>query len=81
MSLRREWVENHGEKPNMGYNLWMSEDSHYTLGHRMGANNSAPSDPEPERRVETGVEPSREELDHIDFLMETLARQLDGRRP
>jgi len=47
----------------------------------MGANNSAPSDPEPERRVETGVEPSREELDHIDFLMETLARQLDGRRP
>jgi len=65
----------------MGYNLWMSEDSHYTLGHRMGTQQSARPDPEPERRVETSFEPSREELDHIDFLMETLAQQLEGRQP
>ncbi len=62
----------------MGYNLWLSEDSHYTLGHRMRTHESGPpaqSDPEP--RTDTPSMPSRDEMDHIDFLMETLARKLE----
>ena len=65
----------------MGYNMWLSEDSHYTLCHRMRRDATtlqAQSDPEP--REESVGEPGRAELDHIDFLMETLARKLENRR-
>ena len=65
----------------MGYNMWLSDDSQNTLGHRMrthGPTQQAQSDPEP--REESVGEPSRAELDHIDFLLETLARKLDARR-
>lgn len=65
----------------MGYNMWLSEDSHYTLGHRMRRDATTPqaqSDPEP--REESVGEPGRAELDHIDFLMETLARKLENTR-
>jgi hypothetical protein len=65
----------------MGYNMWLSEDSHYTLGHRMRTHATtlqAQSDPEP--REEPPGEPGRAELDHIDFLMETLARKLENTR-
>lgn len=66
----------------MGYNMWLSEDSHYTLGHRMRTHATttlqAQADPEP--REESVGEPGRAELDHIDFLMETLARKLESTR-
>jgi hypothetical protein len=64
----------------MGYNLWLSEDSHYTLGHRIGSHDRQPVQPDPEPRVETRPGLSRAELDHIDFLMETLANRLESQR-
>ena len=38
----------------MGYNMWLSEDSHYTLGHRMRRDATtlqAQSDPEPREEL------------------------------
>jgi len=60
----------------MGYNLWMSEDSLYTLSYRMGMQ-PVELPAEPEYRSEASAEPSRAEMDHIDFLMETLALRLE----
>ena len=62
----------------MGYSLWRSEDSEYTLGHRLGLEQCESSAPEPESPSVRASRPSREELDHIDFLMETLALRLEN---
>ena len=64
----------------MGYNLWMSEDSQYSLGYRMGVQGCEAPAPtaEPERAPAASGKPSREEMDHIDFLMETLAARLES---
>jgi hypothetical protein len=62
----------------MGYNMWLSEDSQYTLGRRISTHESRPpAQPDPEPRADTPTVPDRAEMDHIDFLMETLARRLD----
>jgi hypothetical protein len=72
------------ENPNrpktrqMGYSLWQSEDASYTLGHRLGADRPEPSDAGPAHAPAPVGRPSREEMDHIDFLMETLARKLEA---
>jgi hypothetical protein len=63
----------------MGYSLWKSEDTSYTLGHRLGAERPDPPADEPAYTPATDARPSREEMDHIDFLMETLARKLDAK--
>jgi hypothetical protein len=62
----------------MGYSLWQSEDTTYTLGHRLGTDRVAPPENEPTRAAAPAGPPSREELDHIDFLMETLALKLEA---
>ena len=66
----------------MGYNLWRSEDSQYSLGYRMGVQACETSAPiaEPERAPAASAKPSREEMDHIDFLMETLAARLESQQ-
>ena len=61
----------------MGYSLWKSEDSSYTLGHRMGRDRDLPRETETTPAHAAASHPSREEMDHIDFLMETLARKLE----
>jgi hypothetical protein len=63
----------------MGYSLWKSEDTSYTLGHRLGVDRPEPAEGEPAYAPRPSGRPSREEMDHIDFLMETLARKLDAR--
>jgi hypothetical protein len=60
----------------MGYNLWLSEDSQYTLGSRIGTQESATPGPV-ERETDRPDQPSSAEMDRIDFLMETLARRLE----
>jgi hypothetical protein len=62
----------------MGYSLWKSEDTSYTLGHRMGVDRAAAREPERTHEPAQAGRPSREEMDHIDFLMETLARKLEA---
>jgi hypothetical protein len=63
----------------MGYNLWLSDEKEYTLGHRMGRDLAAPG---PSEHAPTAfAQPSAEELDRIDFLMETLARRLETAQP
>jgi len=62
----------------MGYSLWKSEDTSYTLGHRMGVRRPASPEPEPTNEPAPAGRPSRAEMDHIDFLMETLARKLEA---
>ena len=61
----------------MGYNLWLSEDIGYTLGHRMGSQaNSTPDarSDEPPRLTEV-------EAERIDLLMVEVARRLETTRP
>ncbi len=62
----------------MGYSLWQSEDTSYTLGHRLGVDRPAARKDEPACTPRPAGRPSREEMDHIDFLMETLARKLEA---
>ncbi len=62
----------------MGYSLWKSEDASYTLGHRMGRDRERPPVTETPPAAAAASRPSREEMDHIDFLMETLARKLES---
>jgi hypothetical protein len=62
----------------MGYSLWKSEDASYTLGHRMGRDRDLTPETETTPADAAASRPSREELDHIDFLMETLARKLES---
>ena len=64
----------------MGYNLWQSDDSRYTLGFRMGARAGNVAE-QPEQRADAPVETSKAEMAHIDFLMEKLARRLDSAKP
>jgi hypothetical protein len=60
----------------MGYNLWMSEDSQYRLGYRIGTQaNETPA--ARERGADTPAQPSAAEMDHIDSLMELLAYRLE----
>jgi hypothetical protein len=64
----------------MGYNLWLSEDSHYTLGFRMGT--QACETPAPrEARAGVAAQVSRGAIEPIDLLIEKLARQFDATTP
>jgi hypothetical protein len=66
----------------MGYNLWLSEDSRYTLGYRVKVStqaSEAPSAPEP--GPDAPEKPSATEMDRIDSLMETLARRIETASP
>ena len=73
------------ENPNrpktrkMGYSLWQSEDTSYSLGRRLGVDRPEPAGDEPAYEPRPAGRPSREEMDHIDFLMETLARKLEAK--
>ena len=62
----------------MGYSLWKSEDTAYTLGHRIGISRDEAGESETAPAPAPVGRPSREEMDHIDFLMETLARKLES---
>lgn len=64
----------------MGYNLWMSEDSHYTLGRRIGTPTSE-TPAAPEQRAAASARPSAAEMDRLDSLMELLARRLETAPP
>ncbi len=64
----------------MDYNLWMSEDSHYSLGNRIGTHTSEPP-AVPEQAADAAAQPSTAEMDHIEFLMETLGRRLEEGSP
>lgn len=62
----------------MGYNLWMSDDSRYTLGFRMG--NRADAEPAPSAHQPQREQPSEGgERELINVLMEKLAAQLQMR--
>jgi hypothetical protein len=51
----------------MGYNLWLSEDSHSTLSSRMGLPESAPTaEPTPVRRADDPSAPGRADIDRLD---------------
>jgi hypothetical protein len=62
----------------MSYSLWNPEDASYSLGHRLGADRPEPTEAEPAHTPTSFGRPSREEMDHIEFLMETLARRLEA---
>jgi hypothetical protein len=64
----------------MGYNLWMSEDSHYTLGRRIGTQ-AGETPAAPEQRTDAAAQPSAVEMDRIASLMEQLARRLEAAPP
>jgi hypothetical protein len=61
----------------MGYSLWKSEDTSYTLGCRMGSRRDEPQERTTAPATAPTARPSREEMDHIDFLMEALADKLE----
>lgn len=61
----------------MGYNLWMSDDWRYTLGFRVGTGASAEAVPSGQQTSQKS--PERAEPELINFLMESLAHQLQAR--
>jgi hypothetical protein len=56
----------------MGFNLWMSEDSHYRLRNRIGTQTS---ETQVEWTADAPAQSSPAEMDHIGVLMETLANR------
>jgi hypothetical protein len=64
----------------MGYNLWLSEDSHCALGLRIGGHAATPAaGPRPERRRDAPRAPGRAHAARVDLLMATLVRRLEPR--
>jgi hypothetical protein len=62
----------------MGYNLWQSADSRYTLGFRVGVR--AESEPAPrEQQISPQRTPERGDLELIDYLMAKVASTLQTR--
>jgi hypothetical protein len=60
----------------MDYNLWLSEDSRYTLGYRMGIQaTEARTAPDP--RVDAPARPNSQTVDQVESPMETFARQME----
>ncbi|HST25940.1 MAG TPA: hypothetical protein VLJ76_08110 [Gaiellaceae bacterium] len=61
----------------MGYNLWLSEDVAYTLGHRMGSQADAADD----ARSDEPARLTAVEAERIDLLMVEVAHRLETTRP